>query len=208
MGTGGSLRLLSPEIVWLFSSLLSSALQRSPRLRFSRTFKTAQDSQAASLPVAPLLSGSACASPFRPLCSRSLRFPLAIQDASLLLFLRFPLPPSSSPFLRLPCSSASPLAFRSSPRPISITKLHRVTALPPMTYLPGRPPRGLTRFREWQSLFSEVGFTLRCLQRLSSSALRFPAVPLARQQLHQRCVHSGPLVLGTAPHQDSCAHDG
>ena len=31
------------------------------------------------------------------------------------------------------------------------------------------------------------------------SALRFPAVPLARQLLHQRCVHPGPLVLGTAP---------
>ena len=31
------------------------------------------------------------------------------------------------------------------------------------------------------------------------SVLRFPAVPLARQQLHQRYVHSGPLVLGTAP---------
>ena len=31
------------------------------------------------------------------------------------------------------------------------------------------------------------------------SALRFPAVPLAEQQLHQWCVHSGPLVLGTAP---------
>ena len=31
------------------------------------------------------------------------------------------------------------------------------------------------------------------------SAFRFPAVPLARQQLHQWCVHSGPLVLGTAP---------
>ena len=31
------------------------------------------------------------------------------------------------------------------------------------------------------------------------SALRFPAMPLARQQLHQWCVHSGPLVLGAAP---------
>ena len=31
------------------------------------------------------------------------------------------------------------------------------------------------------------------------SALRFPAVLLAEQQLHQWCVHSGPLVLGTAP---------
>ena len=31
------------------------------------------------------------------------------------------------------------------------------------------------------------------------STLRFPAMPLARQLLHQRCVHPGPLVLGTAP---------
>ena len=27
----------------------------------------------------------------------------------------------------------------------------------------------------------------------------YPAMPLARQQAHQRSVHSGPLVLGTAP---------
>ena len=27
----------------------------------------------------------------------------------------------------------------------------------------------------------------------------YPAVPLARQQVHQRYVHPGPLVLGTAP---------
>ena len=31
------------------------------------------------------------------------------------------------------------------------------------------------------------------------SALSYPAMPLARQQVHQRCVHPGPLVLGTAP---------
>jgi hypothetical protein len=31
------------------------------------------------------------------------------------------------------------------------------------------------------------------------SALSYPAVPLARQPVHQRCVHPGPLVLGTAP---------
>src|SRR5690349_23922469 len=31
------------------------------------------------------------------------------------------------------------------------------------------------------------------------SAHSYPAVPLARQQVHQRCVHSGPLVLGTDP---------
>src|SRR5882762_43305 len=32
-----------------------------------------------------------------------------------------------------------------------------------------------------------------------SSAHSYPAVPLARQPVHQRCVHPGPLVLGTAP---------
>src|SRR3712207_5476614 len=31
------------------------------------------------------------------------------------------------------------------------------------------------------------------------SALSYAALPLARQQLHQRCVHSGPLVLGIGP---------
>ena len=31
------------------------------------------------------------------------------------------------------------------------------------------------------------------------SALSCPAVPLARQPVHQRCVHPGPLVLGTGP---------
>ena len=31
------------------------------------------------------------------------------------------------------------------------------------------------------------------------SAHSYPAMPLARQQVHQRCVHSGPLVLGAAP---------
>src|SRR5574339_829529 len=31
------------------------------------------------------------------------------------------------------------------------------------------------------------------------SAHSYPAVPLARQSVHQRCVHPGPLVLGTNP---------
>ena len=31
------------------------------------------------------------------------------------------------------------------------------------------------------------------------SAHSYPAVPLARQPVHQRCVHPGPLVLGTDP---------
>src|SRR5438445_11882430 len=32
-----------------------------------------------------------------------------------------------------------------------------------------------------------------------SSRLRYRAVPLARQLVHKRSVHPGPLVLGTAP---------
>src|SRR5690554_3199958 len=31
------------------------------------------------------------------------------------------------------------------------------------------------------------------------AALGYPAMPLAEQLVHQRCVHPGPLVLGTAP---------
>ena len=37
------------------------------------------------------------------------------------------------------------------------------------------------------------------LSAVISSAHSYPAVPLARQPVHQRCVHPGPLVLGTGP---------
>src|SRR5919205_607854 len=37
------------------------------------------------------------------------------------------------------------------------------------------------------------------LSAVISSALSYPAVPLARQPVHQRCVRSGPLVLGASP---------
>src|SRR5678815_2420149 len=37
------------------------------------------------------------------------------------------------------------------------------------------------------------------LSAVIPSALSYPAVPLARQPEHHRCVHPGPLVLGTAP---------
>ena len=37
------------------------------------------------------------------------------------------------------------------------------------------------------------------LSALISSALSYPAMRLATQPEHQRCVHSGPLVLGAAP---------
>jgi hypothetical protein len=37
------------------------------------------------------------------------------------------------------------------------------------------------------------------LSAVIPSILSYPAVPLARQQVHQRYVHPGPLVLGAAP---------
>lgn len=37
------------------------------------------------------------------------------------------------------------------------------------------------------------------LSAVISSVHSYPAMPLARQQVHQRYVHSGPLVLGAAP---------
>jgi hypothetical protein len=37
------------------------------------------------------------------------------------------------------------------------------------------------------------------LSAVIPSALSYPAVPLARQPVHQRCVHPGPLVLGATP---------
>jgi hypothetical protein len=37
------------------------------------------------------------------------------------------------------------------------------------------------------------------LSAVISSGHSYPAVPLARQQVHQRSVHPGPLVLGVAP---------
>ena len=37
------------------------------------------------------------------------------------------------------------------------------------------------------------------LSAVIPSVLSYPALPLARQQVHQRYVHPGPLVLGAAP---------
>src|ERR687896_19897 len=37
------------------------------------------------------------------------------------------------------------------------------------------------------------------LSAVIPSAHSYPAMPLARQPVHQRCVHPGPLVLGTGP---------
>jgi hypothetical protein len=40
-----------------------------------------------------------------------------------------------------------------------------------------------------------TGFPLRCFQRLSLPNVATQHVPLARQLVHQRFVHLGPLVL-------------
>src|SRR6202451_110133 len=39
------------------------------------------------------------------------------------------------------------------------------------------------------------------LSAVIPSALSYPAMRLAPQPVHQRCVHPGPLVLGTGPRQ-------
>ena len=57
---------------------------------------------------------------------------------------------------------------------------------------------GLTRLRDGRSHL-EVGFALRCFQRLSLPDVGYPAMPLAGQLVHRRSVHPGPLVLGAAP---------
>src|SRR5262249_47213011 len=44
-----------------------------------------------------------------------------------------------------------------------------------------------------------VSFALRCFQRFSRTHVSYPAVLLAEPPAHRRCVHPGPLVLGTAP---------
>jgi len=44
-----------------------------------------------------------------------------------------------------------------------------------------------------------AGFPLRCFQRLSVPDIATRHLPLARQPIHQRSVHPGPLVLGAAP---------
>ena len=45
----------------------------------------------------------------------------------------------------------------------------------------------------------EVGFPLRCFQRLSLPDVATRRLPLARQPVHQRSVHFGPLVLEAEP---------
>lgn len=61
-------------------------------------------------------------------------------------------------------------------------------------------PIDVVVFHDSQARYNlEAGFPLRCFQRLSSSAHSYPAARLAPRPVHQRCVHPGPLVLGTDP---------
>ena len=77
-----------------------------------------------------------------------------------LFFVRF-----AFAWLPLPLLSSNS-SFRSSPRPISISKLpHYCAFTADLSTLSS--VRGLTRFRDG-NLLLEVGFTLRCLQRLSA----------------------------------------
>ena len=61
--------------------------------------------------------------------------------------------------------------------------------LDPVVYRETYPLRGGTSHLE-------AGFPLRCFQRLSDPHVATLHVPLVGQQGDQRCVHSGPLVLG------------
>ena len=74
-----------------------------------------------------------------------------------------------------------------------------VTAFRPPAYQPGSLP-GSFRGLEGPGLpHLEGGFPLRCFQRLSLPSIATQRLPLARQLVHQRLVHSGPLVLRAAP---------
>ena len=154
------------QLLVLRSALLPSLPRFAPDspsdLASFRTLKTTQSSNLDPLSF-PLLSVSfVCASSEFP---SALRFPrlspvLASCFLSLILCSDFPL---HRAFFQLPASFRF---LRSSPRPISISKLpcyHAFTA--DLSTLSSA--RGLTSLR-YGSLLLEVGFTLRCLQRLSA----------------------------------------
>ena len=71
--------------------------------------------------------------------------------------------------------------------------------LTPAAYQPGGLPGVLLLpKKDWKSHL-EVGFVLRCFQRLSLPNNSYPAVLLAEQLAHQRLVPPGPLVLRRDP---------
>ena len=69
----------------------------------------------------------------------------------------------------------------------------------PASYQPGSVPGAFRRIMSSGKSHLEVGFPLRCFQRLSLPNLDTRHLPLAGQPVHQRFVHLGPLVLKAAP---------
>ena len=84
-----------------------------------------------------------------------------------------------------------------SPRPISIA-YHTCYHAYNCDLSTGFSSRGLTGLYHERSNL-EVGLALRCFQRLSDPDVATLRLRLAAQQVHQRSVHSGPLVLGATP---------
>ncbi len=66
-------------------------------------------------------------------------------------------------------------------------------------YQPGSLPGAFRGVKPPGMVHLEVGFPLRCFQRLSLPNVATQHVPLAGQLVHQRFVHLGPLVLKAAP---------
>ena len=150
MGTGGSLRLLSPEIVCAFHSLR----------RFLRAFASRAPSK---------LHRSRVGSARFRFTSLRFRFCFSLSPLRFRSLLRFPSRNSrhfsfADPQSSLPLS-ASWLSDQALGRLVSPSfTRYRASTDDLSTW---SSPRGLTRFRDGNSLLW-VGFTLRCLQRLSS----------------------------------------
>ena len=85
----------------------------------------------------------------------------------------------------------------SSPRPMSSGRLSQSPGVHPRPLVGWSPP-GLTSLCCGRSHLG-ASFALRCFQRLSRPDMATRRLRLAAQPVHQRSVHPGPLVLGTAP---------
>ena len=84
-----------------------------------------------------------------------------------------------------------------SPRPISIAQLNTLLCLH-MRPINLVVYKGSYYLMIWDIL-SWGKFRAYMLSALIFSVHRYPAMPLAWQLVHHRCVHSGPLVLGASP---------
>ena len=104
--------------------------------------------------------------------------------------------------LRTTSHGASSIQLPLRPYLQALDRLVPVSSRPYGPYTSGLSTRsstwGLTRLPGGRPHLG-VGFALRCFQRLSHPHIATRRLPLAGQPVHQRCVHSGPLVLGAAP---------